>query len=371
MPLTAAIQDPPYGQKPQTYYRQMARKIGGTGDASLDNLQNCLERLRQNVFSDRVAFYYNVSARLDDGQLLLTGTVDRPEYRDITREVFQLLGHTSVVDRVQVLPDPATNPEPFGLAMAPHVLTWSNPDLTGIPMDEALLGEPVYLLQELPTAYLIKTHTGYWGFAKKEEIRRVTRPEFIRWLNDTKVAVLKDYQFHGQRIPNGSRLLLKEWGKGKTCRALNPAGGEIELPKTICQRRQREEDIKLVLETARTFLNAPYQLGGKNSVTGIDCSGVIQLSYRAIGLSLPRDAKQQYLGGYLIMPCLKEALLPGDALYFINDMGQVYHTGIYLGNEQMLHATPPFVKIQSINPTVTNSFKSFEQDFLGAKRFWW
>jgi cell wall-associated NlpC family hydrolase len=77
------------------------------------------------------------------------------------------------------------------------------------------------------------------------------------------------------------------------------------------------------------------------------------------------------LGGHLILPCVKEALLPGDAIFFIGDRGQVDHTALYLGNQDLLHATGAEVKIQSLNPAATNYFKRFDGDFLGAKRFWW
>jgi cell wall-associated NlpC family hydrolase len=98
---------------------------------------------------------------------------------------------------------------------------------------------------------------------------------------------------------------------------------------------------------------------------------LIQLSHRAIGVVLPRDAKQQYLGGNLIPPYLVEALQPGDALYFINQVGQVDHTGFYVGNQQILHATGKRVQINSLDPKAKNYLRRFGTDFIGAKRFGW
>ncbi|WOI53167.1 C40 family peptidase [Parvularcula sp. LCG005] len=43
---------------------------------------------------------------------------------------------------------------------------------------------------------------------------------------------------------------------------------------------------------AETFLHTPYFWGGKESL-GLDCSGLLQNAYEAIGLAIPRDADQQ------------------------------------------------------------------------------
>jgi hypothetical protein len=40
---------------------------------------------------------------------------------------------------------------------------------------------------------------------------------------------------------------------------------------------------------AEKFLNAPYQWGGVESL-GLDCSGIVQTSYKACGVQLPRDS---------------------------------------------------------------------------------
>ncbi|MBN2507733.1 MAG: C40 family peptidase [Verrucomicrobia bacterium] len=353
------------------FHRELARKINARLEQDPAALKTALDRLRHLVLSDRVGFYFDVTAEREDGRVVLRGDTERPEFKRITREVFRHLGFTSVVDRVGIVPDGKADPDPFGVATAAQVLTWSQPDLKGTPMDEALFGEPVYVLKELPRVLLIKTITGYWGYASRESIRRLPRAEFIRLLNAPKATLMADHLAHARRVPSGCRLILQEWGDGPECRLEGVNGESLAVPKSICQRTDRDAGIARLLAYARTFLDAPYQLGGKNRASGIDCSGLVQLSYRTLGVNLARDAKQQYLGGHLILPCVREALLPGDALYFMGGAGQVDHVALYLGNDEVLHATGNRVKLQSTQPSATNYLKRLDRDFIGAKRFWW
>lgn len=369
--LFAALELEHFEKEGAAFHREIARKVSAKLDARPEALKTCMERIRNLVLSDRVGFFFNITAQLEGESISLSGESERPEFKEITREVFRHLGFTSVVDRVEIVPDWTADPPPFGVAVKPHIMTWSRPDLTGIPMDEALYGEPVYVLKELPGAVLIKNFSGYWGYAAKEGIRRINKTEFIRLVNAAKTTLSEDLKIPEGLAPRGSRLLVKNWDQDAHCILLGPAGEEFKVPKSICLAHDRDQDIQQVLAHARSFLKSPYHLGGKTSDTGIDCSGLVQMAYRTIGVNLARDAKQQYLSGNLILPGVTEALLPGDAIYFMNDEGQVDHTGIYLGNHEILHATGREVIIQSLNPAATNYLRRFTHDFIGAKRFWW
>ena len=353
------------------FCRELAAKVADQKPVRPSALSNYVERIRSFVLSDRTSFIFNISAHMEGKQLVLTGISERPEFSDITSGVFEQLGFTSVVDRVEILPDLKKDPAPFAVVVKPYVMTWSQPELKGTPMDEALLAEPVYIFKELPDVYLIKNFSGYWGYAAKNNFRRVTKKEFIQLINAPKALLLADYRTKDVFVPAGCRLPIKKWGRSRNCVLLDASGREFEIPKSICERNEREKDMARVLAEARSLLARPYNLGGRNSVTGIDCSGLVQTAYRAIGVSLARDAKQQYLNGNLILPCVAEALQPGDAIFFINPAGQVGHTGLYLGGGEMIHAQGDQVKIQSMNPAARNYYQRFARDFIGAKRYWW
>jgi cell wall-associated NlpC family hydrolase len=90
-----------------------------------------------------------------------------------------------------------------------------------------------------------------------------------------------------------------------------------------------------LLQYAMSFLGTPYVWGG-TSRSGSDCSGFVQQVWGAVGVRLPRTAREQALVGAAVAP---EGLAPGDRLYFACKGGAVDHTGIYVGNGMFIHSS--------------------------------
>lgn len=114
-------------------------------------------------------------------------------------------------------------------------------------------------------------------------------------------------------------------------------GNSIEMPGLSL----REKSVEL----ATLYLNAPYLWGGR-SPFGIDCSGFTQMVYKLIGAKLKRDASQQAAQGETIS-FINEAL-PGDLAFFDDEEGNIIHTGILLGSNQIIHASG-HVRIDTID----------------------
>ncbi len=91
-----------------------------------------------------------------------------------------------------------------------------------------------------------------------------------------------------------------------------------------------------ILSLARNFYYCPYLWGGKTAL-GIDCSGLVQVVFKVVGLNLLRDAAQQVHHGSVVS--FIEEAKPADLLFFDNDLGHITHVGIYMGNGKIIHSS--------------------------------
>src|SRR5204863_1922140 len=104
------------------------------------------------------------------------------------------------------------------------------------------------------------------------------------------------------------------------------------------------------VETARRYLGVRYVFGGSDPAIGLDCSGLVQLVYRQLGLALPRTAQQQY---NVTRHLERDQLQPGDLVFFARTYADpndwITHVGIYIGDGQQINAptTGQVVSIQS------------------------
>ncbi|MFP4498487.1 MAG: NlpC/P60 family protein [Vulcanimicrobiota bacterium] len=90
-----------------------------------------------------------------------------------------------------------------------------------------------------------------------------------------------------------------------------------------------------IVKTAFKYKGVPYIFGG-STPSGFDCSGFIQYVYRENGIKTPRMAHHQYYAG---TPVSKKNLRPGDLVFFETYTAGISHVGIYIGNNQFIHAS--------------------------------
>src|SRR5690606_8471984 len=73
-----------------------------------------------------------------------------------------------------------------------------------------------------------------------------------------------------------------------------------------------------------------------------DCSSFVQHIYKAVGVNMPRVARNQAEKGKSVS---RSNLQPGDLMYFsvpgrFRSERTVGHVAIYMGNNKMIHSSP-------------------------------
>jgi len=131
--------------------------------------------------------------------------------------------------------------------------------------------------------------------------------------------------------------------------------------KSLGQKR----DAEFIKLTAKKYLSAPYQWGGK-SPFGIDCSGLVQMVFKINGYRLLRDAAQQVKQGKAVP--FKE-IQEGDLVFFKNKEEKIVHVGIFIGDDKIIHASGK-VRIDHLNEEgiLNSESKVYTHTFSQARR---
>lgn len=115
-----------------------------------------------------------------------------------------------------------------------------------------------------------------------------------------------------------------------------------------------------VVAYAKQFLGNPYVYGGNSLTNGVDCSGFTSQIYKKFGVSLSRSSAGQYSSnGVHVDP---SDVRVGDLLFY-GYSGKVSHVGIYMGNDQIIHASTAKTGI-----TTGVAFRTSGKPLIGIKR---
>lgn len=96
------------------------------------------------------------------------------------------------------------------------------------------------------------------------------------------------------------------------------------------------DKVEEILVQALSLTGVHYKYGGRSPETGFDCSGFVRYVFQnAAQISLPPSARTISELGEAVK---REDLKPGDLVFFNTLRSTFSHVGIYLGNNQFIHA---------------------------------
>ena len=139
------------------------------------------------------------------------------------------------------------------------------------------------------------------------------------------------------RFPMGTRLRAVDMG-GQLWHAELLDGGTVWMARDAARSLEELAALpaldrrRLIVRNAEQLVGQPYYWGGR-SPDGLDCSGLVNLAYRAAGVDIPRDAHEQFLRATPV-----KALQPGD-LVFLSERGnpqRIVHVMLYAGNGELI-----------------------------------
>ena len=98
------------------------------------------------------------------------------------------------------------------------------------------------------------------------------------------------------------------------------------------------EKRRFILRSAALLIGDPYYWGGRSPVTpdytsGVDCSGLVNLAYRTAGISIPRDAHEQWMRATPVA-----TPQPADLIFLSeqNNPKRIVHVMLYEGDNEIL-----------------------------------
>jgi hypothetical protein len=353
-------------QHGRRFRERTIRRLEPTGIGKPEKINEYIEKYKTMAVFDPKVTCFEVEGKVESGNIMLSGRVSLPEYRDGLVSILTAMNLQNIKDEIVVLPDKKLGNKTFAIASTTGVPFYSRTTGLKEQLTESILGETIYLLAEDSAGnyYYAQSGSGYLGWIEKKNVISMTQSAFHKWQQKPRVVFLKEYNIRKIKIPIGTILPITDKQQ-----IVLPDGQKIAVANDYFRIvSQTDQFGKKIIATAKQFLGTPYVWGG-NTKAGIDCSGFVQIVFRANGINLARDADEQAINGQLIgFRGYTEDMLPGDTLYFAGHNGRITHTGIYLGNNEFIHATDPHVMISSLDPQAKNYSEKHAKGFVLARR---
>ncbi len=260
--------------------------------------------------------------------------------RDALAALRRLAAAAGLAADVRLLPDASVSGEPAAVVTAAVAPLLREARVSADRMSEALHGERLALLERRDGAWLrVRAEDGYHAWIHAGYVAVGATDWAEDWAGRATVRSLgaelrsEDARF---RLAVGARAAL--WRSG----LVETADGRRWSVVTGVVRPELEARAEARLVAApewalRWFSGAPYLWGGRTE-WGVDCSGLVQATYAARGVALPRDSDLQSLAGREVkIDSAGDGYEAGDVLCF-TDGRRITHVALWAGAGRIVHS---------------------------------
>ena len=216
----------------------------------------------------------------------------------------------------------------------------------GNPIKELIVGEVVQALNFENKYGIFSTQDGLNGYIYLDDLEVVVTDNISYGISRVDKVLKNDKAYY--TLVKGEVVAVRDF-KENIYTIVDDKGNEFQITENNIELRKAKEksnrssnvsrraaNANNVIEAAYGALGKPYVSGGTGKV-GYDCSGLTYSIYSNIlGIKLNRASRDQAKNGIEVN---KADLIPGDLVFFRSSGKNIAHVGLYIGDNNMIHAS--------------------------------
>ena len=215
----------------------------------------------------------------------------------------------------------------------------------GIPIRPLNMDEIVQALKYEEDYGLFSTEDGINGYIRLSDIDVVVEKGISYGVSKVDKVLKNDKLFY--TLVNGETVAINDF-KDDIYTIVDESGNEFKVSEKYIELRKSREKVSRgnvsrraasvtkVIEAAYNALGKPY-VSGDTVKRGYDCSGLTYSIYlNVLGMKLNRSSSDQAKNGVEVN---KADLIPGDLVFFRTTGKGIGHVGLYIGENNMIHAS--------------------------------
>jgi hypothetical protein len=226
----------------------------------------------------------------------------------------------------------------FAIARSAVAPVLAEPSLRSEQMTQLVMGETAAITGESGEWRRARTRfDGYDGWVHRGYVVETTEEGVEAWEREAEgwsLGAVVQLGARQLRLPLRARVVLDDQGvrlpDGRRGRLR--VGAVLPRAEAVAAARARAAEQWAI----DNFGGTPYLWGGVTPA-GVDCSGLVQTTFAARGISLPRDSSQQVHCGAGIAT---EAVRPGDLLFFRGEASdRITHVALAGDGDTLVHSS--------------------------------